>query len=392
MTKDDMLRERALTVLNQCSPAKIEALSLDEIKELVNEIRAYQIELEFQNEELRINRSEIEESNKKFHELYDSAPIGYFTFDKEGIVRRSNTFGNKLLKKEKTSPVSKSFQSYVHDDFKESFHAFLRRIFTSKSKEIEEIRIINKEGENLYVRLKGIRSQYDPNECLVTAADITESKRAQEILKSSLEEKERLEIAMAIQDEERGSISEVLHNGIAQSLYALQLLVENNYNSFDKEIGKKILQSIESSIDEIRSISFELMPHILEEFGLHESLQELCNKKTRAELLILYSHLGEKNRYSQKIEISIYRIIQEIVNNIIKHSKASIASINTDVYKNCFRIVVEDNGVCFDLSNVDKNCIGLRTIKNRIHVLNGKMDIESTAEYGKRLCIIIPIQ
>lgn len=215
----------------------------------------------------------------------------------------------------------------------------------------------------------------------------------QPISKASLEEREKLQIIAAAQDEERRNIAEELHNGIAQSLYALQLLIEGNSDSLRKEAKDKILTIIENSIGEIRTISFELMPSILEEFGLMESISELCNKKSTPDLRIISKHTGINKRLHRTIEVSIFRIIQEVVNNIIKHSNADKASITTEMYNNEFRILALDNGVGFNHSKVvnNKNCTGLRTIKNRLQILNGVITVEPATETGTKINIKIPL-
>jgi PAS domain S-box-containing protein len=393
MSESNQLRDKAVKILKGISVQEMEELTLTELKNSLNELKVHQIELELQNEELRAARSETEKSKKQYQDLYDFAPVGYFSFDKEGIIRRANIFAGKILGAERENLLLRRFQNYITEGYKETFHTFLRRIFVSKERESLEVQITNKSGDVLHLQLEGNISHIDVDQCLVTATDVTEYKKAQSIIKTSLEEKERLQIIVATQDEERRNISEELHNGIAQSLYALQLLFEGNSDSIKKEAKDKILTIIENSIDEIRTLSFELMPHILEEFGLKESIWELCNKKSSPELRILYTHTGEMQRYNRTIEISIYRIIQEVVNNIIKHSKATKASIFTEIYKNEFRIMAMDNGIGFNYSDVanNKNCTGLRTIKNRIHILNGEITIEPAAEIGTRINIEIPL-
>jgi len=209
----------------------------------------------------------------------------------------------------------------------------------------------------------------------------------------SLEEKERLQIVVNTQDEERRNISEELHNGIAQSLYALQLMIEGNQDFRNSTSKNTMLSVIDSCINEIRTLSYNLMPHILEEFGLKDSLQELCNKNSSTKLSIYYKHTGKINRYNKEIEIGIYRIIQEIINNIVKHSKARNARLYTEEYKNYFRIVAEDNGIGFDKAQAftNKTSMGLRNIKNRIHILNGEIHIESEINKGSRINIEIPL-
>jgi two-component system NarL family sensor kinase len=201
------------------------------------------------------------------------------------------------------------------------------------------------------------------------------------------------DVLMAItntQEAERIRIGESLHNGLGQILYTVKLKLEGIGLDTNPNILKKINQEAQAllleAIKETRLLSSELMPTILEDYGLECALESIC-KKLKDTLKVKCKVQGFQQRLDAQFEIAIFRIIQELANNIIKHSSASSTSISLIHSDGLVTIKVKDNGKGFDV-NKQIPGIGLSSIKNRVKLLSGQLKITSKPNSGTFVCIV----
>lgn len=199
-----------------------------------------------------------------------------------------------------------------------------------------------------------------------------------------------------IQEEERRRIAELLHNNIGQLLYVLKLKFSRL--SFDSlsEKEKKEKEAIESLLDEAiestKNISFELMPPTLKESGLRAIIEELCTKCS-SDTLHIRPDIQTSSRLAGCFEVSLYRIVQELVNNIVKHSNASKADIIFRPSGKNFEIIASDNGTGFDLNSINKSkCTGLHWIRYHVELLKGVLTISSAPGKGTSIHIKLKVQ
>ena len=149
-------------------------------------------------------------------------------------------------------------------------------------------------------------------------------------------------------------------------------------------VFERSLDMIDNSIKELRRVAHNMMPELLTKFGLDEALKEYCNTINATNLLSLkYQSMGMDSRLEKSIEIITYRIIQELLNNIMKHAAATEAMVQLIKEDGRFSIIVEDNGKGFDTSSLknDKGA-GLINIQSRVDYLKGRLDIHSEAGKG----------
>ncbi len=205
--------------------------------------------------------------------------------------------------------------------------------------------------------------------------EIETLKRNQEIsnLESLIdgEEKERKRIAQELHDGLNGDLSAIK--------YRLSTLEESGLSPMDTENLGKVITMIDDSCTQIRSISHNLMPSSILEYGLIETIKEYLIKiNTSDNFRVDFQSYGNYIALSKKNETIIYRIIQELVTNILKHSKASEAMIQLNYREDELVITVEDNGIGFNL-NIVSSGIGHKNIQTRIAFLNAHMDVDSSA-------------
>jgi signal transduction histidine kinase len=149
------------------------------------------------------------------------------------------------------------------------------------------------------------------------------------------------------------------------------------------KVFERSLDMIDSSIKELRRVAHNMMPEMLTKFGLDEALKEYCNTINSTKLLIVkYQSLGLSDRLDQSVEIIIYRIIQELLNNTMKHAAATETFVQVIKEGDRLNIVVEDNGKGFNTNLPENNKgAGLANVQSRVDYLKGQLDIH--AEPGK---------
>lgn len=208
--------------------------------------------------------------------------------------------------------------------------------------------------------------------------------------------KERLiDSVLETQDRERARIAKELHDGVVQSLTVVSLslgLFRKSAASFDKTTQlhfEKCTEHLSNTIDEIRNISHTLMPRSIAEMSLAEALGALVEDMEYSTGINFHFLINLMNEPDEKLKLAIYRIVQELVNNAVKHSQATTLFIQTIEYTDYIYLMVEDNGVGFSKTDImgSKNCFGLYSIESRVNSLNGTLEIDSKPGKGTNILI-----
>jgi two-component system NarL family sensor kinase len=197
------------------------------------------------------------------------------------------------------------------------------------------------------------------------------------------------------QELERKKIASFLHDNISALLSSAGLHL-STFTSKNQIISQEIIKTkaiLEEAHDQVRDLSHELMPTLLARFGLFYALEDLCEKNSNSAIQFNYAIVvPTKTRYNEDFEIKMYFIIMELLNNIIKHSKATQAKLTIQENNKSLQIEIEDNGKGF---NSDKFNIvegfGLNQIRARIGNMKGEISIDSKLDYGTSIYLIIPI-
>lgn len=197
------------------------------------------------------------------------------------------------------------------------------------------------------------------------------------------------------EDKERRRIAGDLHDGVGQLLSAA-LMNLNGLKNMGLKVSEKQRITLEKSLalisesyDEMRSLSHQMMPNALIKSGLASAVREFLSKIDENQLKINLNLSGFHEKLEQKTETVIYRVIQEAVNNVIKHAEAKSLSIQLHQDKDGISLTIEDDGKGFDLKRKE-NGIGLEQMKSRIGLLNGDLEIDSRLGKGTLLQISIP--
>lgn len=204
--------------------------------------------------------------------------------------------------------------------------------------------------------------------------EIISLKQQQEITK--------LEALIDGEEKERKRIAQELHDGLNGDLsaikYRLSTLEDAGLSKIDTENLNKVIDMIDESCAQVRTISHNLMPASIVDYGLLETIREFCSKMNTSQTVkIDFQSFGNPIKLSQKTETVIYRIIQELLTNILKHAQATDALIQFNYREDELFITVEDNGIGFN-KNAISSGIGHKNIKTRIDFLNAQLEIDSS--------------
>lgn len=215
------------------------------------------------------------------------------------------------------------------------------------------------------------------------------------IQKQNMDLQRQSDLLVATQERERKKIVQDLHDGVGQSLVALKinlglLPVHTDEETLRKHAGKTV-KMVDEAIAEIRNVIGNLEPIALKKEGLSASIRSLCEKLTRISGIRFRCNISDAIPvWNETEELNIYRIVQECLTNIIKHSGATQADINMlALDQNRFLISVIDNGHGFQLQSVESG-FGLTSIRERSAMLNAKMVIDSAEGKGTRVILEVP--
>lgn len=374
-----ILRER-LEEGAETNGLPIEKYADPQVALLLDELQIFQLELEMQNDELSASYQLLEKERARFAGFFNLAPVGYFILDHLGLVEEANQTGANLLNISRDDIVEVRFQSFIAPEMWDLFYAFLYKMQSTFDKQNCEIKLVFSDNREIFTHMEGIaivnvitnKLQY-----YITVIDITENRIAQQKLRE--QEKLILAVTLNAQERERYKISNALHDSVCQLLYGIRLNLQNiRCNSNLKEEFKNVNQLLDQAIRETRELSYELTPSILRDFGFTAGIKEMVQRLSTPDFEITTAVKTTTDLLHKDIQLYVFRIIQELINNCIKHSGASRAKILMCTEGQWINLQVIDNGTGFDVEKSLSKGSGIRGIRNRALLLNGHMNIETS--------------
>lgn len=222
--------------------------------------------------------------------------------------------------------------------------------------------------------------------------ELTQSKNLEKLKSDS--QARILDATINGKESERKQIAESLHDNVSALLSSANLHLQATRKQFKGSIPPEIdktQQIINEASDKIRDLSHNLVSSVLLKFGLTFAVKDVAEKYSNSDLKII-AQIENIRRYDQSFEIKIYNILQELINNIIKHSKASEAIIYMQEENEKIILKIRDNGVGFDKTNIqNKDGLGINQINARIQMLAGTFLIDSSENIGTKIQIQIPV-
>lgn len=213
-------------------------------------------------------------------------------------------------------------------------------------------------------------------------------------------ERKLLSVVIQTEEKERERFSKDMHDGLGPLLSAIKLYVnELDSNDMDVSERKNFIKHINELIDEAvvstRTISNNLMPRVIHEYGISKAVESFCNKINQTnQIKINFRESGIPKDFDANIQLILFRVISELINNTLKHAHATLVEINLQMDEKQIQLKFSDNGVGFDVSQVlqDQNTgIGLKNIMSRISSIQGRMELISEKGKGFKIEIEIDI-
>lgn len=207
---------------------------------------------------------------------------------------------------------------------------------------------------------------------------------------------QRLKAVIDGQEEERRRIARELHDGVGQKLAGIKI----NWESISHEMAKtpnfyqftKMAGMLDSAASEVRTISHQMMPKELEQFGLMPAVESMLNNYLgNTGVKYEFNQFGMEDRLPLKIELNFFRIIQELVSNVIKHADAKQLNIQVLKRQDALVLIVEDDGKGFEVANDSDFGIGLMNVESRVESINATLDVESEPGKGTTIRIRTPL-
>ncbi len=208
-----------------------------------------------------------------------------------------------------------------------------------------------------------------------------------------------IEAAVRSEEIERHRIAETLHDEVGAILSSSKLHLQgikgNSLNNQDVQLYKKGKELLDAAIQKVRGISHNLHSSILQEFGLNEAIRHFIKQLTKGGMIKATNSLDDEYKtQNPENDISIYRMVQELLNNILKHAHASEIDINSTYTNNVLQLTITHNGSGltqeqFEELRYKKEGLGLKNIQNRIILLKGSIEFFSVG-HSNKIQIIVP--
>lgn len=212
-------------------------------------------------------------------------------------------------------------------------------------------------------------------------------------------QEEQIKTMVATQEEERKHLSRELHDDVGTKLSALKLFISSFKHAMLENKNRQAIQTaadaeqlIDETVKDVREMLLNLSPTVLDEFGYLTAVESLVNKINAAQLIeFRLISFGLSQRLPKEYELALYRITQELVNNILKHAHASHVSLEFGYRDQCIILMVVDDGTGFDTSRQSQG-YGLKNLHARSKLLRGEIYVDSKPGAGTSVLLQIPYQ
>ena len=344
---------------------------LYELDELIHELEVHQIELEMQNEELIKTQLELQESRDKYFQLFDFAPVGYFTLDASWIIKTANLKGSSLLRTPRKYLINQFFLNFVAPDYREKFHNQCQEVVKRQDKNQCEVKIVTKDEKTLFLSLdiNVVRSEGKFKELRIATSDITKRKQNEEDLKLRSEE-------LAQSNADLKQFAYVASHDLREPLRVItsfSQLLERRYKDQLDEDANQFINFVVDGAKRLDVMILDLLEY--SQLANKEMLYTDVNMQEVIEQVITNLNvLIEKNNVQitykplpivKADENMMIRLLQNLIENAIKYRREENPNIyiSADKQDDEFIFNVKDNGIGIDPNHLDR----IFTIFKRLH-------------------------
>jgi PAS domain S-box-containing protein len=343
-----------------------------------------------------------QKSQIRFKTIFEKSVVGKKIIDDQLKIIKINNALLQMLGYAEQEMIGKEITEFAHPKYKEQWKELQHSIWTTSMSSFNfETCLIKHNGDTLWVQVTTILIE-DFGERLgyTIIEDISERRELDHLKKVVSEQQQKQEMSKTIlttQEQERERIAEGLHNGLGQMLFGIKLSIDKIRIASDIEYPGNsttknyTLDLISTCIHECRRISHNLLPSIVAKFGLKAGLEECCRQLSGS--VKFHCHMNTSAVKLDKLtEVTLYRIVQELMMNILKHAQATLAWVDIVVSTDMIKISVKDNGMGLQKLSNQTAGIGLQMITSKVNLLDGSIKIQSPKGKGTKIFIKIPRQ
>ncbi len=403
------------------APDSVDSLLPVEMLRVLHELRVHQVELEMQNEKLRQTQQEIEASHARYFHLYEFAPVGYCTLSEQGVILQANLHLRSMLGMSQETLLRRPLSQFIHPEDANEYELYRRLFSDADPLPAMVLRLLCASAPPIWASIKSAAGQDSKgsSERLMAISDITDLKlhevRLQkfnlaletEVLASISQLKRMYTRLLLAQENERKRIALDLHDSLGQTLSAIKLIgghrlasLHSHRSRAEKVFASALLKDLAGAIEEVRRISMNLRPSMLDDLGLLATITWLIAHFKAANPSI---HVTEQIELEEEVipevlKITLFRILQEASHNIEKHSQATGVTFTLALVGGHLTLSVFDNGQGCDPRSVGQSNshggLGLASMQERTELSGGTFELRSSPEGGTLVvaCWHLPIE
>jgi two-component system, NarL family, sensor histidine kinase DegS len=318
--------------------------------------------------------------------------------------------GDKLETKsrfarKRLSEVSMHFKDYTEVEVREAYeraHQIQMDLTLNRQAEKQ----LRERRDDIERRLQGLTQTIERAEHLVSQITVvmnylmSDLKQVGEVLEDAKMKQDFGLRIIEAQEEERKRLSREIHDGPAQMMANVMMrsdLIEKVYKEYGARDAldevKNLKKMVRSALYEVRRIIYDLRPMALDDLGLVPTLKKYLQtiEEYHSTTKITYINIGEERRLPTKFEVALFRMVQESVQNALKHSNAKEIKVKLEMTKENITVVIRDNGEGFDLNERKAESFGLIGMRERVDLLEGELSIDSKIGAGTVVLIQVPL-
>ena len=361
----------------------------------------------------------VDQSKEQIFSIAEQSRIDYETLMKElkliksqihsSIVEQDELERKVKMARQRLSEVSRDFSVYSEEIVRQAYekaHDLQVKLLVLRQNEKQ---LIDRRNE-LDRRLLSVHTTIERAEHLVSQTAVVLNYLTQDMKEfgralQDAQSKQAFGLqVMEAQEEERKRLSREIHDGPAQMMANVLMrsdLIEKMYREGGVEAAfteiRDLKKMVRSALYEVRRIIYDLRPMALDDLGLVPTLKKYLatvseyNRSKSAAPEIKFTNIGLEKRLPSNMEVALFRLIQESVQNVLKHADASLIQVKLEIKKDQVLAVVKDNGKGFEVSKKKSGSFGIMGMKERIDLLDGDITIHSKPSEGTVVLISVPI-
>ena len=387
---------------------------------LVRELVVHQIELKMQNEELRRTQLDLAAARDRYVDLYDFAPVGYFTLDASGVVVEVNLTGASLLGQERPTLLHRNLARFIAAADGDRWH--LHRLHTLQNEGVQRI--------ELTLQLQGGELRQGQFDCLrVMQQQQPQQPQGEPLLRLTLTDitlRKQAEMDRRIttttvhaREDERRHVARKLHEELGQRLSALKMELAGTRLAHDPATSDAhvdtMLESLDVAVATVRRIATDLRPLVLDDLGLNAAIDWLARDSARRNGTDIQLHLDDSDPpLGERTSVALYRMVQETLAHLESHSRGDKIRIALQQWPGELVLVVQGNGddwpdartahwtigqrnlqatLAHDMSHdADLSADPTQALREQAHMLGGRLELGATPGGGRSITVRLPLR